>query len=161
MLLVLVLLMLLLLLLLRGYLSDRRHLRGDRALLRRRRGEHGRVVGLLLREGTKHFLLLLQLELLQRLVEPGAACKMSQLCCNVAYELHSLRKSYPKTDWTAVAAPRRRQRPQPLLPPPRVESEREAAAVAVAASVAWPPGAWQSWDLTPLWSCRFLRPVAA
>ena len=79
MLLVLVLLMLLLLLLLRGYLSDRCHLRGDGALLRRRRGEHGRVVRLLLREGTKHLLLLLQLKLLQRLVESGAACKMSQI----------------------------------------------------------------------------------
>ena len=79
MLLVLVLLMLLLLLLLRGYLSDRCHLRGDGALLRRRRGKHGRVVRLLLREGTKHLLLLLQLKLLQRLVESGAACKMSQI----------------------------------------------------------------------------------
>ena len=74
-----VLLMLLLLLLLRGYLSDGCHLRGDGALLWRRRGEHGRVVRLLLREGTKHLLLLLQLKLLQRLVESGAACKMSQI----------------------------------------------------------------------------------
>ena len=72
MLLVLVLLMLLLLLL-RGYLSNGCHLRSDGALLRRRRGEHGRVVRLLLREGAEHFLLLLQLKLLQRLVEPWAA----------------------------------------------------------------------------------------
>ena len=79
MLLVLVLLMLLLLLL-RGYLSNGCHLRSDGALLRRRRGEHGRVVRLLLREGTEHLLLLLQLKLLQRLVEPWAACKMSQIC---------------------------------------------------------------------------------
>merc|ERR1719322_1865869 len=75
MLLVLVLLMLLLLLLLRGYLSDRCHLRGDGAFLRRRRSEHGRVVRLLLRERTKHLLLLLQLKLFQRLIEPGAAQK--------------------------------------------------------------------------------------
>merc|ERR1719322_1878427 len=60
----LMLLVLVLLLLLRGYLSDRRHLRGDGALLRRRRGEHGRVICLLLREGTEHLLLLLQLKLL-------------------------------------------------------------------------------------------------
>ena len=69
----LLLLVLLLLLLLRGYLSDGSHLRCHRAFLRRRRGEYGRVSRLLLRKGTKHLLLLLQLKLFQRLIESGAA----------------------------------------------------------------------------------------
>ena len=72
-LLMLMLLMLLLLLLLRSDLRNSGHLRGHGAFLRRRRGEHGRVSRLLLREGAKHFLLLLQLKLFQWLVESGAA----------------------------------------------------------------------------------------
>ena len=80
MLLMLMLLMLLLLLLLlRSYLSNGCHLRSHGAFLRRRRGEHGRVSRLLLREGAKHLLLLLQLKLFQWLVESGAAYKLPQI----------------------------------------------------------------------------------
>ena len=74
--LMLVLLLLMLLLLLSSYLSNSGHLRCHGALLWRRRGEDGRVSrsGLLLCEGAKHILLLLQLKLLQGLVKSGATC---------------------------------------------------------------------------------------
>ena len=77
--LMLMLLMLLLLLLLRSNLSNGCHLCSHGAFLRRSRGEHGRVSRLLLREGTKHFLLLLQLKLFQWLVESGAAYKVQKM----------------------------------------------------------------------------------
>lgn len=75
--LMLVLLLLMLLLLLSSYLSNSGHLRCHGALLWRRRGEDGRVSrsGLLLCEGAKHILLLLQLKLLQGLVKSGATQK--------------------------------------------------------------------------------------